>query len=271
VKTGPLRDRQPTLKEKEQYMKYLKIAFGLALVAGLMAITASSAMATPRWVTCVKGSGKFENNQCVKIGSGGWETKELVGTSTVTSSGELELEDANATGGATGIKCKGTGTGWVANLTTGAGEDGVTKISATSCSFLSGKVGSCEESKGATAKPRNLPWGTRLEERGSEVRDVLVSGPKNEEGNGEPGWSVECTVAGILKITDTCERSGNTVNTANVRSTGELEEKFDERTKEETMATCSVGGSNSGLVRGTLTNKLSSGAALWILAPNLGT
>ena len=252
-------------------MKYLKIAFGLALVAGLMAITTSSAMATARWVTCVKGSGKYENSLCVKEGSGGWETKALAATSTVTSSGELELEDSKATGGATGIICKGTGTGWVANLSTGNGEDGVTTISATSCKFLSGKVGSCEESKGVTAEARNLPWGTRLVEREKEVRDELVSGPKNETGSGEPGWSVKCTVAGILKITDTCEHSGNTVNAVNLRSAGELEEKFDERTKEETMATCSVGGTGAGLVRGTLTNKLSSGAALWILAPNLGT
>ena len=75
----------------------------------------------------------------------------------------------------------------------------------------------------------------------------------------------------VLKITDTCEHSGNTVSTNALRSTGELKEKFDERTKEETMATCSVGGADAGLVRGTLTNKLSSGNALWILAPNLKT
>jgi hypothetical protein len=253
-------------------MKYLKIAFGLALVAGLMAVAASPAMATARWVTCVKGSGPFSTNQCTTTGSGGWETKELAGTSTVTSSGELELEDAKATGGATGIICKGSGTGWVANLSTGNGEDGVTKITATSCKFLSGKVGACEESKGVTAKARNLPWGTKLVENGKkEVRDEIVSGAKKEEGEGEPGWSVECTVGGILKITDTCEHSGNTVSTHANRSTGELEESFDEITKAETMAKCSVGGAEAGLVRGTLANKLSSGAALWILSPELGT
>ncbi len=252
-------------------MKYLKIAFGLALVAGLMAVAASPAMATARWVTCVKGSGIYTSNTCATVGAGGWETKELAGTSTVTSSGELELEDSKATGGATAIKCKGTGTGWVANLSTGNGEDGVTTIKATSCAFVSGKVGSCEESKGVTAVARNLPWGTRLVETNNEVRDEIISGGKTQEGSGEPGWAVECTVAGVLKISDRCEHSGNTVSTTANRSTGEVEEKFDTTTEKETMATCSVGGAGAGLVHGTLTNKLSSGAALWVLAPILKT
>ncbi len=251
-------------------MKYLKIAFGLALVASLMAITASSAMATARWVTCEKGSGQYTSNTCATLGAGGWETKAFIGTSTVTASGELELEDQKATGGATSIKCKGTGTGWVANLSSGNGEDGVATITATSCTFV--KAGSCETGKPVTAEARNLPWGTRLvENSSSEVRDELVSGPKKETGNGEPGWSVKCTVGGILKITDTCEHQGNTVNTIAKRSTGELEEKFDKKTEEETKATCSVGGAGAGVVRGEINNKLSNGNALWILAPNLKT
>lgn len=251
-------------------MKYLKIAFGLALVASLMAITASSAMATARWVTCEKGSGKYESNLCMKEGPGGWETKAFVGTSTVTASGTLELEDQKATGGAVNIKCTGSGTGWVANLSSGNGEDGVATITASSCTF--NKNGSCEAGKPVTAKARNLPWGSRLVEVAAkeEVRDELVSGPKKEIGNGEPGWSVECTVGGILKITDTCEIQGATVNTVALRSTGALEEVFD-AISEETKATCSVGGAKAGVVKGNITNKLSSGHALWILAPSLKT
>jgi hypothetical protein len=252
-------------------MKYLKIALGPALVASLMAVAASPAIATARWVTCVKGSGVYTSTTCTTVGAGGWETKELAGTSTVTSSGEVEMEDAKATGGATGIVCKGTGTGWVSNPTTGNGEDGVTTITQTSCKFLTGKVGSCEESKGISARARNLPWGTKLVEREKEVRDELRSGPHDEEGNGEPGWSFECTVAGILKITDTCEHQGNTANVIAKRSTGEVEGKADERTKEETMGTCSVGGRESQLLRGTISSRLSSGNAFWVLAPNLGT
>ena len=71
-------------------MKYLKMAFGLVLVAGLMAVVASPAMAVPRWVHCVVGKGWMAG---LRENREGWETKELVGTSEVTSSGELELED----------------------------------------------------------------------------------------------------------------------------------------------------------------------------------
>ncbi len=262
-------------------MKYLKIAFGLAVVAGLMAIVASPAMATARWVTCEKGSGKYTSNTCTTLGAGGWETKELAGTSTVTGSGEVEMEDSKATGGATAIKCKGSGTGWVANPKTGNGEGGTITVTASSCSFI--KAGSCETSKTVTGKARNLPWGSRLVEgpraessgigavNANEVRAELVSGPRKEEGNGEPGWSVECTVGGILKITDTCERQGNTGSTNALRSTGEMEGKSETLTEAETKATCSVGGANAGAVRGTGVSKLSSGNALWILAPNLKT
>ena len=111
-------------------MKYLKMAFGLAVVAGLMAVVVSPAMAVPRWVHCVKSEkGKWSDGTCSKSGTG-WETKELVGTSEVTSSGELELEDTKATGGAVSVKCSGENKGWVANLAslTEPGEDGVATI-----------------------------------------------------------------------------------------------------------------------------------------------
>ncbi len=250
-------------------MQHPKMALGLVVLTSLMAVMASPAMATPRWGACVKvgaTEGRYSSGLCDESGKG-WETKEVEGTSAVTSSGELELEDSKATGGATGIKCKGTATGWIANLPSGNGENGTTTITATSCTFLSGKAGSCETSKGVTAKARNLPWGTRLIERENKVRDELISGPRKEVGNGEPGWSVECTVGGIFKITDTCEHQGNTLSTNANRSTGELEETFDERTKEETMVTCSVGGSNAGLVRGTISSKLTSGNAFWTIPP----
>jgi len=247
-------------------MRYLKIALGLALVAGLMAVVASPAMAVPRWVHCVKSeTGTYSSGSCTTAGSG-WATTEVIGTSEVTTSGELELEDSKATGGPTAIKCKGRDIGWVVNLksTTEPGEDGTSSITKIECKFIT--VGSCEESKGVTAKPKNLPWGSKLVERGSEVRDELVSGT-----GGEPGWAVECTVGGILKITDECLRAGNTVNVIANRTTGQVENIFDERTKEETMAKCTVGGAEAGLVRGSIIALLKSGNAFWVLAPNLKT
>jgi hypothetical protein len=123
-------------------MKYLKIAFGLAIVVSLMVFVASPAVAVPRWVHCVKSErGTFANGLCNSSGTG-WETKELVGTSEVTSTGELELEDTKATGGAVAFKCSVKGTGWVANLTTGPGEDGTTTLAAVSCTLV--KASQCK-------------------------------------------------------------------------------------------------------------------------------
>jgi len=169
------------------------------------------------------------------------------------------------------LECKGANRGWVVNLATGAGEDGVIEIVATACTAK----GSCEN---PLAEGRNLPWGSRLvegkraaegekEEVGAEeVRDELISGPKNQEGKGEPGWSVRCTVGGIIKITDRCEKSGTTQNVRNNRVTGATEYVF---SKEK--ATCSVDGGVTGSVEGTVIDKLRALTALWVLAPNLPT
>jgi hypothetical protein len=254
-------------------MKRLKIAFGLAFVAGLMAVVAAPAMAVPRWVHCVKGSGPYTNGTCATLGSGGWETKELVNTSEVTSSGELTLEDTKAPSGGTAIKCTGNNTGWVTNLENKnePGQDGIATITNIHCTFVAGKIGSCEESKGVTAEPRNLPWGTKLIEEGTEVRDDVLGG-KKEIGEGWPGWSVVCTVGGVLKITDTCEHNDTAVNVITNRTTGKTEFVFDEKSNAEGhRATCSVGGAEAGQVHGTILSQLRSGNALWILAPNLKT
>ncbi len=238
----------------------------------------------PRWMHCVKvGSteGRYSSGFCDESGKG-WEAGVLEGTSEVTSSGELTLEDSKATGGAVRLTCSGTGVGWVANPTgkSEPGQGGTTSLSNIKCEFSEGKHGSCEEAKGVRAIPRNLPWGSRLRERGGEARDEIVSGPKKEEGNGEPGWAVECTTGGVLRIADICEHQGNTMNVTANRATGKIESIFDERTKAETMATCTVGGAEAGLVSGTILSQLKSGDALWVLrsgnaswvlAPNLGT
>ena len=263
-------------------MRYLKMAFGLAVVAGLMAVVASPAMAVPRWVHCVKSTtGTYNSGLCTTAGTG-WETTEVIGTSEVTTStSKLELEDTKATGGAVDIECSGTGTGWVTNLSTKTipGEDGIAAINEASikCAFIEKKHGSCEEEIEPKAHPRNLPWGTKLKEvvkgteEGEEVRDELVSGPRNQEGNGEPGWAVECRVAGILKISDRCEASGRTIRVRSNRATGKTEFVFDKKTEEEGRATCSVGGEKAGRVTGTILSSLRSGNALWVLATNQGT
>jgi len=253
-------------------MKRLKIAFGLAVVAGLMAIVAAPAMAVPRWVHCVKSTtGKYSTGLCNAAGTG-WETKELVNTSEVTSSGSLELEDEKATGGAVAIKCSGENVGWVTNLENKnePGQDGISAINNIKCVFV--KHGSCEEGKTLKVIPTNLPWGTKLSEVGTEVRDDLLSGSKKPTGEGFPGWSVECVVGGILKIDDVCEHNDTTVNVIANRTTGKTEFVFDEISNEKGhRARCTVSGEESGFVRGTILGQLTSGNALWILAPNLHT
>jgi hypothetical protein len=253
-------------------MKHLKMAFGLVVLAGLMAIAASPAMAlSPRWVTCVKkASSGFKNSLCTEAGAGEWATQEISETVEVTSSSPtgLELEDSKATGGATVIKCVGSGIGTVGK----EGQDSVRKIEATNCEFV--KAGSCETSVKPIAHAVNLPWSTRLEERVNtensvtEVRDLVRSLTTKP-----PGWDVECEVAGIFKISDTWE-GGTSTSAESNRSTGATIGKFDKVSAQES-ATCSVGGANAGFVRGTVESKLrtSSGELrpLWVLASILGT
>jgi len=252
-------------------MKHLKIAFGLVVLAGLMAVSAVPAMAAvPRWVECVGGGGAWPNADCV-AGSGNneWGTKELEGTSEVTSSGKLTLADIGAPGGTVEVECKGKDLGWVANLKNiaEAGEDGTFAITSIECAFVSGKNGSCEATGLVRANPVHLPWGTKLIERNGAVRDLIIGGT-----GGGPGWNVECTVGGIIKISDVCEaESENTTAVRANRTALTVEFEFDKATLEEQHAKCSLSKENSGTVQGILSIKLRTLHALWILAPALKT
>jgi hypothetical protein len=220
----------------------------------------------PVWVTCLpkSGAGHWEDSHCTKgKTNGGWETSELTTTVEVTSSGELELEDSAATGGAVKIVCKESNTG-----TVGAeGSDSIVSLTTTGCKFVESKHGACEEAGTLTAAAVNLGWSTSLEEKGSEVRDAftsLVSGKK-------PGWSVSCRVGGILKVADECTGNITAAVKAN-RAEGSVEGDFE---KESPSASCTLGNSTSGHIEGKITSKLrmSNGELLsfWILAPALKT
>jgi len=247
-------------------MRYMKTVFGLVIVAGLMAVAASPAVAaTPKWVTCEEvSSGTWTNSTCTTSGSGKFETKALAETREVTSSGTLILQD---TAQSTTLSCTGSGLG-----TAGAeGTDGIKTITATACKFVEKKHGSCEETGTVLAKAVNLPWATQLEEventktKTKEVRDSITSLVAGKES----GWAVECTVAKVLKITDTCEGNTSTSARAN-RTEGTVETEFD-KVSEEKPATCSVGKGKTGLVGGTVINRLRRPLGWFILAPVLGT
>jgi len=257
-------------------MKHLKIAFGLAVVAGLMAVAAVPAMALgPRWVTCVPKVGGKWMAGCAKAGST-WETQELKETLEVTSHGALELEDSEPKlGTKVRVECEGTGLG-----TVGAeGQDSVTRITATNCRFLNKEHGECEEVAGVTASPRNLPWSTHLEERNNskgvtELRDLIRSLTTKP-----PGWAVECTVKTFFKVLDECTGGTNTSVRA-IRATEEVENEFGpagSQTAEE-PANCTEGKkTGTGFVRGKVFNltKAAKGSLetrpVWPLAAVLGT
>jgi len=249
-------------------MKHLKIAFGLVVMAGLMAIVTSSAMAAPVvLVHCVKvkpNTGHWRDADCLNAGAGEWETIAVTETSEITSSTVpgskgLELEDKKA---GTAITCVGTGTGTVgANAS-----DSVKTIKATGCEFVAGKLGSCEAAVKPIAIARNLGWSSRFEERENtetkviELRDIVTSLISGKA----PGYAVECRVGGILKVTDVCEGVISTNARAN-RAEGTIEQEFD-KVSEGELGTCSVGGAGQGRVSGTTINRLRLQTALWLLA-----
>lgn len=239
-------------------MKYLKIAFGLVVVAGLMAVMAGPALAeTYRWVGCTenKEKGQWEDSKCEKAKSGGnWETKEPatgteVTTATIPGTSGLELEDKKA---GTAIKCKGGGAGKLNATATGE----LTAASATKCEFV--KAGSCEATKPVTAKAIHLPWKTKVEEVNKERRNVIEN-----SGAGEPGYSVECTVGGIFKITDTCEGKTNTSITNRTSASGgegTVEGEFDAKSP---TGKCSVGGAEQGRTAGAILLRLKGVSIIW--------
>jgi len=181
-------------------MKHLRIAFGLVVMAGLMAIAAVPAMAlSPRWEQCktveIANSGNWKDSLCsVPQGSGTWLTMQVTSTEEVTSKsiGKIELTDTKATGGASTVACEGGDRG-----TIGAnGADQEIEVFATSCVRV---TGACTSNVRAVAI--NLPWITQLvEEPAGKIRNTI----RSEIAGKSPGYLVECLVQGIFVVEDEC-------------------------------------------------------------------
>lgn len=165
--------------------------------------------------------------------------KPIEGTVHIASTGSLELADLAATGGSTAIICEGTGAGSIGPLA----HDEVTELKAAKCKFVSGKNGACEASKEVTARPVNLPYLTLLVTISGETFDEVL--PK---GGTTIGWTVECTVLGVFRVSDTCTAASTLTLVVNLP--GGVDTNFLER---ET-ASCTEGNSSSGMVIGTPLN-----------------
>jgi hypothetical protein len=160
----------------------------------------------------------------------------------IMSDGLLELEDTKATGGAVRVECRGFDEG-----TVGPGAlDTVTNITSEelkgsktiSCGLV--KAGLCKAP--ATAEAVNLPWMTEIYLSSTgQVRDMITPGVAGKN----PGWAVTCeTILG--KTTDTCTIELG--STALVSLATGVDATFEEKSPN---ANCSVGGTGTGVVRGT--------------------
>jgi len=164
----------------------------------------------------------------------------------VTSAGTLLLGDLAATGGEVAIVCEGTDKGTVGP----EAKDEVTSMTATACTFESGKNGSCTASDAVTARAVHLPWLTLLVSVAEVTRDKLTGSA------GAPGWQVECTVGGIIKVSDECTSANALPDVVNLASGVDTEFLATE------TAGCSLGTATSGMVIGSDLTKNPTGQTL---------
>jgi hypothetical protein len=175
--------------------------------------------------------------------------KGITKATAITSSGKLLLADLSAPSGGTYIECTGTDKGTVGPGAT----DEVTSITATKCSFQSGKNGACTASDEVTAAALHLPWKTELVSVSGVTRDKTTA-------TSNPGWDVTCTVAGIIEVSDECTSANVAPAISNVA--GGVDATFE---ASET-ASCTKGTSSSGMVIGPDLNESPSGGTLSVSA-----
>ncbi len=250
-------------------MKHLKVA-GLCLVSMLMVsmALAGTASAQPLWLACLSGTAnqaptKYTTNQCSTANqtTGTFQWNEVSGTDKVTILAmSLRLTDEKATGGKSTIKCNHISLGGEGIV--GPGNKGKITVAKapkpkTECERVEGgcKAGEVEKVEGV-----HLPWQTELYETEGQAQTRIEA-----DGNGEPGWEVECnSLLGLEK--DLCETEGpandEVVTLLNVNTSGVLLVlgKFLVLRR----AKCSQGGAKAGLVLGQLAILLASGAGLRI-------
>jgi hypothetical protein len=164
----------------------ITMAIGLLAMAATMTFASASAMAavTPEWVECeeslAEGTGQWSTNSCSSSsGELNWETREVLETRKVTSSGTVEVSKKSEKETLT-VKCTETTSGWIAREGTGE----VSSVSLSKCSKVSG---TCEPETEIPVKAFSLPWKMQLSEvETKKIRNKLTS------AGGGPGYEIEC-------------------------------------------------------------------------------
>jgi len=162
-----------------------------------------------------------------------------------TITGQLLLEDM---GPKTDVLCSGSLLG-----TVGAGAlDLIESVEGLEgrkekilCSFIA--AGTCEAAMAPELTAIDLPWLTELFlDEPTVVGGLIVDLILEDEGHGEPGYLLECLVAGFT-IDDSCkavESSADVKNTAT-----DVEAEFSEENELITPAgNCSIGGTKAALI-----------------------
>ncbi len=181
-------------------------------------------------VAALEGAGSLEWLQ------GGAKLSEPAGT---IAKGKLKFADT-----ATGVtlECEVSGEG-----SAGAGTAGtVTKWTASNCTVTAGECGS------PAVEALGLPWQTKLAFAAEKVQNLITT----EKGKGPPGYQFWCTVSGI-RIQDPC--TATTLSTSMKNVTAGVNATFDGE-----KLNCSVGGSGSGSLEGTLLIEPIKGAKLTV-------
>ncbi len=192
----------------------------------------------------------------------------VTGELSTETTGELLFEDIKATTGKISILCSGLLDGWIGPNSLGWTSE-VLNLSgeAISATALSGLALECTAQKGCESGsapkvwPLHLGWEAEVdlvEQTGTFF--ALLSLPHS--GGGSPGWEMECLVLGIT-VTDECTSSEG-VAELTLEGTSLLEKispTFAELA-EAKLATCSLGGEESGVIEGEDSVVLKEGGEL---------
>jgi hypothetical protein len=223
--------------------KLMLVILGL-VVATCFGAAATSALASPEWVNCVKlEGGGFENSSCLKEKSkGGWEWQEVTSTEKIKFKGTLGLKDTKTLAGTAEVICSTEGIGAAGPEKFGRITE--VKTSAAQCSAI--KI--CENVEAAEA--RNLPWQTELYETEEAIPQKLMG-----TGSGEPGWKITCKTP-IGKITDECTlepEKAESLEDINTESVVLAKLQHSRKSK------CTEGGAESGELNGKMRLEGSNG------------